>query len=131
VCGQKRYKSIYRRFLLFGQVERTMTAGRPHHAHMEVTQAMKCLQQFAADGHWGIAWKLVTIPDPFRSRVVGATEPELEAALAEIRVEEDLRRRSKANMQAPQLSDDEDQETQPPTTHPKKKKGERAGAAKP
>ena len=69
---------------------------------------MKCLQQFGTDGHWGMACKLVTIPDPFRSRVIGATEPELQAALAGIRVGENLRRRAKATMQAHLHPNDED-----------------------
>ena len=80
--------------------------GRPRQAHMQVVQPMK--QCF--DWHWGTAWRSVGLGDPYTARRTGATDLELEAALGEIKVEEDLRRRYRRVRQPPVAQNDDGQE---------------------
>ena len=68
---------------------------------MRLVQAMKAVYQFTWDGHWSTAWRFVGIADRYAQRHTAATELELKAALGEIKVKENLRRRGGALGQSP------------------------------
>ena len=114
------FQERLRAFLLLGQIEQTLTKQRWEHAHLETIQAMKCLQQFCLDGHWSTAWKLTTLLEPFAKPRTAAAEVELEAAIAELKIEEDLRRRSKNIVQGGADYEKDDGDT-PPAVTPKRK----------
>jgi hypothetical protein len=82
----------------------------------------------------GTAWRFVGLADPYQARRTAATDLELEAALGEIKVEEDLRRRC-AGVGQQNAQEQQDWTTDGATghgTHPKgknKKGGQAAGSA--
>ena len=83
-----------------------------------ISASCLCLS-FMVDGHWATAMKLVHgIADPYQRQKTGATECELEVALGELKVEEDLRRRTR-NI----LNGDCDEETHDDKTKSLKGKG--------
>ena len=84
-----------------GEAERLHEIGRPRRAHMQIAQSMKAVSQFTLDGRWGTAQRFVGLSDPFTATRTAATDFELEAALGEIKVEEDRRRRCNTVGQSP------------------------------
>ena len=61
---------------------------------------MKAGHQFTLDGRWSTAWRFVGSTDPYAQKRTAATDLELEAALREMKVEEDLRRQCSSVGQA-------------------------------
>ena len=90
--GFRRYKLLYRAFLIIGQVEESMNQGKADAAPMEAVQGIKALCQFVLDGRWTTGCRFTQMSDPFQKMRCAGTEIELEAALGAIRVEEDLKK---------------------------------------
>ena len=94
--GFRRYKLLYRAFLIIGQVEESMNQGKADAAPMEAVQGIKALCRFVLDGRWTTGCRFTQMSDPFQKMRCAGTEIELEAALGAIRVEEDLKKRSRS-----------------------------------
>ena len=94
--GLHRYKSVYRAFLIIGQVEESLNQGKADQAQMEAVQGMKALHHFVLDGHWATGWRFTQMSDPLQTMRSAGTVIELEAALGAVRGEEDLKKRSRS-----------------------------------
>ena len=120
----KRFRSMRRVFLLAGDIEKTLARRQYRLAHLKTVQMMKCIHQFCLDAHWRTAWQYVDIADPYQAARAGASEVELEAALATTRLEDDLLRRSRVGPNgAPADKDEEDPDAEPNSQPAPKRKG--------
>ena len=70
-------------------------AGQPKEAHLKCVQGLKAIHQFVQDGHWAAAIRLTDVTDPYNRAKSSADDCELEAVLGELKIEEDLKKRSK------------------------------------
>ena len=60
----------------------------------QCTQLLKALCQVSLDkGSWRVAWKFLSIPDPYLTALFGGCARELEVISAELKAEDDLKAR--------------------------------------
>jgi len=127
-----KYRSMLRVFAMFGAVKALQEKKQYARAEAQVVQCLKSIHQFALDGSWKVAWPLTFLVDPVEKAKTGATEPELEAVLAYLRVHEDIRRKTKATGSVADAvssgSDDDPGEGGGAAAAAKKKKGKKGGA---
>ena len=71
------------------------------------------VHQFALEGHRCTAWKSTGLANPYQKPRCGASTLELETTMGEQKVEEDLRRRSKAVLASTMEGADDGDEARP------------------
>ena len=108
-----RFKSMHRTFLMLGCIEKELAANKPKAAHAAGVQSMKAVHQFAFEGHRCTARKITGLANPYQKPRCGASALELEATLGGQKVEDDLRRRSKAVLAGTVERAGDGDETQP------------------
>ena len=91
--GLHRYKSLFRAFLILGQLEETLNEGETAQTQLDAVHGMKTLRQFVLDGQWATGWRFANVADSVQKLRTAGAEIELEAALGAIKVEKELKKR--------------------------------------
>ena len=89
-----RMKSMQRVYIMLGAILDESLRGEEDLARARTVQCMKAIHQYVLDQTWRTAWPLTFLEDPFSVGRQGGTEPEMEAILAYLRTQDDLRRRA-------------------------------------
>ena len=90
-----KHRLMMRMWMVLGNIEELLHENKPKTAHLAAVQWLKSIHQFVLDNNWRVARKLNNLPDPLYRARVGATEVEIETIVGELRVENDIPRRSK------------------------------------
>jgi hypothetical protein len=113
--GFGKYRSMLRIYVACGAVEELLHQGQVDIAHAQLIQVLKALHQFSVDGSWKTAWPLTFLADPVDRERQGGTEVELEGVLSYLKVQDELRRKTRG----PDPADEEEEEEEEPRRRPK------------
>jgi hypothetical protein len=130
-----KYRSMWRVYVMLGEIKSYLETNQAALAEAQTVQCMKSIHQFALDGSWRVAWPLTHMTDPIDKVRHGGKEEELEAVLAYLRTQDDIKKRSQGVATAKDaVSDDEESDGEEkvkkkPPWKVKKEAAEKAKAA--
>jgi hypothetical protein len=121
-----KFKSLKRLHLVLSTVLKHLMQGQPLVAGAYASQAMKCLEQVAADkGSWKHGWNMTGLKDPTDHRVWLGTMGELEMSVAVNEAHEKVHRQAAGGKGVREAaSSDSDEEGEKKKKKKKKKKHE-------
>ncbi len=123
----KKFNSVRRFDWILCHVLEQLDAGQTDVARAHLVQAMKCLHEFANHGSWSAAWPHTHLVDPLKNQLNGATEPEMEAVLGYLKLEDDIKQRLLKGTRDLVSDDDAVDQTPKDPKQKDKKKGKGAG----